>query len=388
MDTSDSDNHFDEILDAVRDFVRTRVVPREDEIEAADEVPGDLVSACKNMGLYGFAIPQEYGGLGLSMAEEVRLVFELGWTTPALRSMFGTNNGIAGHVLIEGGTEEQKKKWLPLLASGKIVASFGLTEPEAGSDPGSLTTRAIRDGDDWLITGSKRFITNAPSADAIFVFARTDPDAPATKGIANFIVPRDAKGLTVAPRDKKMGQAGAWSADVHLDGVRVPAANVVGGAEAVTSGFATAMRCLVRGRVHIAALCVGMADRLVDETVRYARERRQGGKPIASYQLIQGMIADSVTDLYAGRGLVLQTAAAWDAGTDRTVGPSAAKYFCSEMVCRIADRAVQVHGGSGYMRGVPVERFYRDARLFRIYEGTSQIQQVILARAVLGAAAR
>ncbi|HVV30815.1 MAG TPA: acyl-CoA dehydrogenase family protein [Mycobacteriales bacterium] len=379
---------LDAILAGVRDFIRTAVVPREDEIEQNDEVPADLVQAAKDMGLFGFAIPEQYGGLGLSMTEEARLVFELGWTTPSLRSLFGTNNGIAGHVLIEGGTEQQKHEWLPRLASGEVIASFGLTEPDAGSDPSTLTTRAVRDGADWVISGTKRYITNAPNADAIFVFARTDPDLPATKGIANFIVPAHSKGLTVGPKDHKMGQAGAWSADVYLDEVRVPARNIVGGPDATGSGFATAMRCLAHGRVHIAALCVGLADRLVDETVRFAAERKQGGKPIAAYQLVQGMIADSVTDLHAGRALVLETARGFDAGTDRKVGPSAAKYFCSEMVGRVADRAVQVHGGSGYIRGVPVERFFRDARLFRIYEGTSQIQQVIIAKAVLGAAAR
>jgi acyl-CoA dehydrogenase len=376
------------VITAVRTFVREAVVPREDEIEANDEVPADLVAACKAMGLFGFAIPEEYGGLGLSMSEEIRLVFELGWTTPALRSLFGTNNGIAGHVLIEGGTEEQKHEWLPRLASGDVVASFGLTEPDAGSDPSSLTARAVRDGDDWLISGTKRYVTNAPVADALFVFARTDPKAAATRGIANFIVPAVSKGLSIAPRDHKMGQRGAWSADVYLDDVRVPGANVVGGPDAIGTGFATAMRCLAHGRTHIAALCVGMADRLVDETVRFAQERKQGGKSIATFQLIQGLIADMVTDLHAGRALVIETARAWDVNADRKIGPSAAKYFCSEMVGRVADRAVQVHGGAGYIRGVPVERFYRDARLFRIYEGTSQIQQIIIAKATLGNAAR
>jgi acyl-CoA dehydrogenase len=377
-----------EVLTAVRTFIREGVVPREEEIEDNDEVPADLIAACKDMGLYGFAIPTEYGGLGLSLYEQALLVFELGWTTPALRSQFGTNNGIAGHVIIEGGTEEQKQRWLPKLASGEVVASFGLTEPDAGSDPSTLTTRAVHDGDDWLITGTKRYITNAPNADAIFVFARTDPDASATRGIANFIVPTGSPGITIGPKDRKMGQAGAWSADVYLDEVRVPAENIVGGPEATGSGFATAMKCLVRGRIQIAAMCVGMAARLVDESVRFAQERKQGGRPIGAYQLVQGLIADSVSDHLAGRAFALEAARAYDANTDRQIGPSAAKYFCSEMVGRVADRAVQIHGGAGYIRGVPVERFYRDARLFRLYEGTSQIQQLIVAKAVLGAAAR
>lgn len=379
---------LDEVLAAVRRFVREAVVHREEEIEENDEVPADLVAACKDMGLYGFAIPAEHGGLGLSMEEECRLVFELGWTAPALRSQFGTNNGIAGHVIIEGGTEDQKKFWLPKLASGEVVASFALTEQDAGSDPSTLTTRAVRDGDDWVISGSKRYITNAPNADVIFVFARTDPAVSATQGIANFIVPARSRGLTIGPKDRKMGQAGVRSADVYLDEVRVPGANIVGGPAATGSGFATAMKCLAHGRIHVAALCVGMAARLVDESVRFAQERRQGGKPIGAFQLVQGLIADSVTDYHAGRALVLETARAYDDMSDRKIGPSAAKYFCSEMVGRVADRAVQIHGGAGYMRGVAVERFYRDARLFRIYEGTSQIQQVIVAKAVLGPAVR
>jgi acyl-CoA dehydrogenase len=381
MDESD----FTDVLAAVREFVRERVVPLEAQIDEKDEVPDSLRDACKSMGLYGFAIPEEYGGLGLPLAQEVRLVFELGYTTPALRSMFGTNNGIAGHVLIEGGTEEQKRAWLPKLASGEVTASFALTEADAGSDPSALTTTARRDGSgEWVINGAKRYITNAPLADVFMVFARTNPDVPARRGISTFLVPRGTTGLSVGPKDHKMGQFGAWTADVYLDDVRVPHNALVGGDDGVDRGFVTAMRCLAHGRVHIAAVCVGMAERLVDESVAYAKTRQQGGRPIGSFQLVQGLIADSVTDYRAGHALVLATAAAYDAGTDTSVGPAAAKYFASEMVGRVADRAVQVHGGAGYMRGVPVERFYRDARLFRIYEGTSQIQQVIVARGVLG----
>jgi acyl-CoA dehydrogenase len=381
MDESD----FQDVLAAVREFVRERVVPLEPEIDEKDDVPASIRDACKSMGLYGFAIPEEFGGLGLPLSQEVRLVFELGYTTPALRSMFGTNNGIAGHVLIEGGTEEQKSEWLPKLASGEVTASFALTEADAGSDPSGLATTARREPDgSWLLNGSKRYITNAPLADVFMVFARTNPDVPANRGISTFLVPRGTPGLTVGPKDHKMGQFGAWTADVYLDDVRVPESALIGGADGVDKGFVNAMRCLAHGRVHIAAMCVGMAERLVDESVSFAQTRQQGGHPIGTFQLIQGLIADSVTDYRAGHALVLAAAAAYDAGTDTSVGPSAAKYFASEMVGRVADRAVQVHGGSGYMRGVPVERFYRDARLFRIYEGTSQIQQVIIARGVLG----
>jgi acyl-CoA dehydrogenase len=384
VDVSD----LNDVLGSVRTFIRNEVVPLEEQIDERDEVPASIVAQCKEMGLYGFTIGEEYGGLGLSATEEVQLAFELGWTTPALRSLFGTNNGIAGHVLLEGGTEEQKKAWLPRLASGEVTASFGLTEADAGSDPSSLTTTARRDGSDWVLNGSKRYITNSPVADVIMVFAKTNPDAPGNRGISTFLVPKGTPGLSVGPKDHKMGQFGAWTADVYLDDVRVPADAVVGGEEGIDNGFLIAAKCLAHGRLHIAAVCVGMAQRLVHETVEYAKTREQGGKPIARFQLIQGLVADSVTDTYAGRALVMETARAFDAGTDKIAGPSAAKYFCSEMVGRVADRAVQVHGGAGYMRGVAVERFFRDARLFRIYEGTSQIQQVIIARDALGKAAR
>jgi acyl-CoA dehydrogenase len=377
-------NELAEILAAVRDFVRKDVVPREEEIETTNSVPADIRQRAADMGLYGFTIPEQYGGLGMSALEESQLVFELGYTTPALRSLFGTNNGIAGHVLMEGGTEEQKMSWLPRLASGEVVASFALTEPGAGSDPAGLSTSATLSGDTWTINGSKRYITNAPTADVFMVFARTDPEAKGSRGITTFLVPRDTPGVTVGPSDHKMGQFGALTADVYFDDAQVPSSSVIGGDAGVGSGYLTAMRCLAHGRVHIAALCVGMATRLVDESVSYAQTREQSGRPIAVHQLVQGMVADSVTDMYAGRSLVLEVARAFDAGTDLRTGPAAAKYFCSEMVGRVADRAVQIHGGAGYMRSVPAERFYRDARLFRIYEGTSQIQQVIIARQVLG----
>jgi acyl-CoA dehydrogenase len=372
-----------EILATVRAFVRNDVMSLEAEIDETDDIPTHLRKAVKELGLYGFALPEEHGGLGLSMYDETRLVMELGYTTPSLRSLFGTNNGIAGHTLMVGGTPEQKAEWLPRIASGDTVASFALTEAEAGSDPSSLKTSARRDGAGWIISGSKRFITNAPSADVFMVYARTDPDAEPARGISTFLVPGASVGLTVGPKDHKMGQFGAWTADVYLDEVRVAHENLIGGDAGLHRGYLTAMQCLAHGRVHIAALCVGMAERLVDETVNYAASREQGGQIIGEYQLIQGLIADSVTDYRAARSLVLDVAREYDAETDRRTGPACAKYFASEAVGRIADRAVQVHGGAGYMRGIAVERFYRDARLFRIYEGTSQIQQVIIAKQAL-----
>jgi acyl-CoA dehydrogenase len=373
-----------DILATVRDFVRDEVVPAEEAIEEHDAIPDEIGRQAAAMGLFGFTIPTRYGGLGLDEVEEARLVMELGYTTPAFRSMFGTNNGIAGHVLLEGATDAQRTEFLPKLASGEWTASFALTEPEAGSDPSTLTTTARQDGSDWVISGSKRYITNAPSADVFMVFARTDPDASATKGISTFLVERDRPGLTVGPKDRKMGQAGALTADVHFEDVRVPGAMLVGDTPGL--GYATALRCLAHGRIHIAALCVGLMQRLMDESVAWAASRHQSGRAIGEYQLVQGMLADSQTDLMAARALVLETARAYRSGEDRRTGPSCAKYFASEAVCRVADRAVQIHGGAGYIRGVPVERLYRDARLFRLYEGTSQIQQLIIARQLLRAA--
>ena len=376
-----TETEFGELIEVLRDFIRREVMPAEAGIDESDEIPERLIAQAKEMGLYGYALPAEYGGLGLSVDQQVRLSMELGYTCPAFRSLFGTNNGIAGQVLVMGGTDDQRKQWLPRLASGEVVASFALTEPDAGSDPGSLVTSAVADGDGWVIDGLKRYITNAPAADVFMVFARTDPDAPRGKGIGVFIVPARLPGVSVAARDHKMGQAGAWTADVSFSGVRVPGDALVG--EAAAAGYATAMRSLAHGRLVIAALCVGVAARLIDESVGYARERTQGGRPIGEYQLVQGMLADSQTEYMAARALVLDAAVRYDEGSDRRLAPSAAKYFASEAVGRIADRAVQIHGGSGYIRGVPVERLYRDVRLFRIYEGTSQIQQLVIAREML-----
>lgn len=371
------------VLQQVRRFVRDAVIPLEDRIEQDDEIPTDIVQQAKDMGLFGFAIPERFGGLGLTMSQEVRLAFELSYTGPSLRSQFGTNNGIAGQVLLMGGTDQQQQQFLPKLASGELISAFALTEDQAGSDPAGLTTRAVRDGQDWIINGAKRFITNAPIADVLMVFARTDPDAAGSRGISVFLVPRDTDGITIAPKDVKMGQRGAWTADVHLDNVRVGPDMLIGGEAGQGRGFTIALRCLSHGRLHIGAVCVGIAQRLMDESVSYAATRVQGGKPIGQHQLVQGMLADSYAELSAARSMVLQLAEAYDRGEDRRAGPAAVKYFCSEMLGRVADRAVQIHGGYGYMRGYAVERLYRDARLFRIYEGTSQIQQLIIARELI-----
>ena len=367
---------FTHIRDSVREFIATRVIPREREIADNDAIPEDLRQACKDMGLFGYAIPQEWGGLGLDLAQDVELAMEMGYTSLALRSMFGTNNGIAGQVLVNYGTEEQKQQWLEGIASGEVVASFALTEPGAGSNPSGLRTKAVRDGDDWVITGEKRFITNAPLANLFVVFARTRPADENGTGIAVFLVPADTAGVQVGAKDAKMGQEGAWTSDVHFDGVRVPASALVGGNEDV--GYKAAMVSLARGRVHIAALSVGQAQRALDESVAYAATATQGGTPIGSFQLVQAMLADQQTGVMAGRALVRDAARAWVEETDRRIAPSAAKLFCTEMVGKVADLAVQIHGGTGYMREVPVERIYRDVRLLRLYEGTSEIQRLII----------
>lgn len=377
---------FADILAQTREFIRKEVMPREQEIADTDSIPDDIRRNAAAMGLFGYAIPQEWGGLGLDLTQDVELAMEFGYTSLALRSMFGTNNGIAGQVLVGFGTEDQKARWLADIASGAVVASFALTEPGAGSNPSGLRTKAIRDGDDWVIDGEKRFITNAPLAHLFVVFARTRPADENGTGIAVFLVPADTPGIEVAPKDRKMGQEGAWTADIRFTDVRVPHSALVGGNEDV--GYRAAMTSLARGRVHIAALAVGSAQRALDESVAYAATATQGGTPIGEFQLVQAMIADIATGVMAGRAMVREVAARYVSGADRRIGPSAAKLYCTEMVGRAADLAVQIHGGTGYMREVTVERLYRDVRLLRLYEGTSEIQRLIIGGGLVKAAQR
>jgi acyl-CoA dehydrogenase len=374
--TAVSSEDFRFVLRQVRDFVRNDVVPRENEIMRENAIPDDIRRAAAEMGLFGYAIPAEWGGLGLDLTQDVELAMEFGYTTLSLRSMFGTNNGIAGQVLVGFGTDEQRKTWLERIASGDVVASFALTEPGAGSNPAGLKTRARRDGTDWVIDGSKQFITNAPVADLFVVFARTRDAEGKDPGIAVFLVPADTPGLSVGAKDVKMGQEGSLTSTVAFDGVRVPAEALVGGEEA--TGYKAAMTSLARGRVHIAALAVGTAQRALDESVAYAAQSTQGGEIIGNFQLVQAMIADQQTGVMAGRALVRDAARAYVSGEDRRIAPSAAKLYCTEMAGRVADLAVQVHGGAGYLREVPVERIYRDVRLLRLYEGTSEIQRLII----------
>ncbi len=367
-----------QLKDTVRRFVRERLVPLEEHLEETDEVPGEIRREMADLGLFGLSIPAQYGGLGVDLVTEAEIAFELGWTSPAFRSVIGTNVGIGSQGIVIDGTEAQKQTYLPRLATGEIVGSFALTEPDIGSDAAHIKTKAERQGDVYVISGTKRYITNAVYADIFTLMARSDPDTPGAGGVSAFIVPSDSAGITLGQPDKKMGQRGTKTSDVILDGVEVPAANIIGGTPG--QGFKTAMKVLDRGRLHISAISIGAAERLIHEALSYACDRHQFGKPIAEFQLIQAMLADSRAEAYAARAMVLDAAARFDRGERITMEAACCKYYCTEMVGRVADRAVQIHGGAGYMSDYAVERFYRDVRLLRIYEGTSQIQQLVIAR--------
>ena len=370
----------DQLIETVRRFVTERLRPLEAQVAEDDAMPDDVVEEMKALGLFGLSIPESYGGLDLSMEDECLVGIELGRTSPAFRSTFGTNVGIGSQALVMFGTEAQKEKFLPGIASGEIITSFALTEPEAGSDSANVQTRAAKDGDHYVLNGAKRFITNANKAHLFTVMARTDPSKPGGGGVSAFLVERDSPGLTVGKSEKKMGQQGAHVSEVFFDNVRVPAANMIG---KEGEGFKVAMQVLDRGRLHISSVCIGVAERLIADCVAYASERKQFGQPLSSFQLLQGMIADSKTEALAAKALTLETARKRDLGQSVTMEAAAAKYFASEMVGRVADRAVQIFGGAGYIADYGIERFYRDVRIFRIYEGTSQIQQVIIARETL-----
>lgn len=376
-----------QFLDALDRFVTERLVPNEALVAEEDAIPPALVGEMREMGLFGMSIPEEYGGLGLTMAEEVQAAFILGRTSPVFRSLIGTNNGIGSQGIIIDGTAEQKATYLPALASGEMIASFALTEPNAGSDAGSLRMSARRDGDDFILNGTKRYITNAPRANIFTVFARANPETKGSSGVSAFLVEAGTPGLSLGTPDKKMGQKGSHTCDVILDDVRVPAANIIGGPERENQGFKTAMKVLDRGRLHIAAVCAGAAERLIRDSLIYAIDRKQFGEPIAEKQLVQAMLADSRAEAFAARCMIEETARRKDAGQNVSTDAACCKMFASEMVGRVADRAVQIHGGAGYMAEYAVERFYRDVRLFRIYEGTTQIQQLVIARNMIRDAA-
>lgn len=370
------------LLDTVSRFVRERLVPAETVVEETDQIPPAIVQEMKDMGLFGLTVPEEYGGFALTMEEESLVIMELGKTSPSFRSLIGTSVGIGSQGIVLDGTPEQKAKYLPKLATGEMIASFALTEPDAGSDAASLRTTAIRgtdsDGDHYIVNGTKRYITNAPQAGIFTLMARTDPSNKGAGGVSAFIVEAGTPGLSIGKIDKKMGQRGAHIADVIFENCRVPASQLIGGKEG--QGFKTAMKVLEKGRIHIAALCVGVAERMLKDALRYAIDRKQFGQSIASFQLVQAMLADSQTELYAARCMVMDAARKRDDGLNVSTEASCCKLFASEMCGRVADRAVQIFGGAGYLSEYSIERFYRDVRIFRLYEGTSQIQQIVIAR--------
>ncbi len=374
---------LNQLIDTVRRFVNESLIPLEEQVANDDLIPDKVISEMKELGLFGLTIPTEYGGLGLSTYEECLVVLELGRTAPAFRSIFGTNNGIGSQGLVMDGTQEQKDYYLPKLASGEIIGSFALTEPEAGSDSASVQTKAVLDGDDYVLTGTKRYITNAPTAGLFTVFARTNVDEPGSRGVSAFLVDADSPGLTLGKPYKKMGQQGAHICDVILDQCRVSQSKMIGGKEKLNRGFQTAMKTLDRGRLHISALSVGCAKRLIELSVSYSKDRKQFGQAISEFQLLQGMLADSQAECYAAETMVLDAAARRDRGENINMLASCCKLFATEMVGKVADRAVQIHGGAGYIDEYAVTRFYKDVRLFRIYEGTSQIQQTIIAKNLL-----
>jgi acyl-CoA dehydrogenase len=366
------------LLDNISRFVRERLIPNEERVAETDEIPPEVVGGMKEMGLFGLTIPEQFGGLELTMEEEVLAMLELGQASPAFRSLIGTTVGIGSQGILFDGTPDQKQKYLPRLATGELIASFALTEPESGSDAASLRTTAIRVGDHYIVNGTKRFITNAPQAGIFTLMARTNPEDKGAGGISAFIVDARSPGISLGKRDKKMGQKGAHTCDVIFENCRVPAANLIGGVEG--RGFKTAMKVLDKGRIHIASICVAVAERMLADALRYAVERRQFGQPIAEFQLVQAMLADSKAEIYAARSMVLDAARRRDDKLPVSTEASCAKLFASEMCGRVADRAVQIFGGAGYMSEYGIERFYRDVRLFRIYEGTTQIQQLVIAR--------
>ncbi|WP_339635882.1 acyl-CoA dehydrogenase family protein [uncultured Sneathiella sp.] len=373
------------MVDETRRFAREDLVPAEEHVEETDEIPPKIIAKIKELGFFGMTIPEQYGGLGLSMYEEASVVIEIGYAAPAFRSYFGTSNGVGTLGIIIDGTEEQRERYLPHIAKGDLIASFCLTEPGAGSDAASLTTRATRDGDHYVLNGTKRFITNSPHAGLFTVFARTGPKESRSAGISAFLIERDTLGITIGPKNRKMGFRGSHTADVIFEDCRVPAAALLGGSEGL--GFKTAMRSLDHARLHMSALATGLSLRLIDEGVAYANERQQFGKPIANFQLIQAMLADCEAEALASRAMVEKVSKMKDERLPVIKETACCKYFTTEALGRIADRVMQIHGGYGYIKEYPIERLYRDVRLLRIYEGTSQIQQLIIAGEMIKQAA-
>ncbi|MFQ3665374.1 MAG: acyl-CoA dehydrogenase family protein [Sphingomonadaceae bacterium] len=362
-------------------YVAERLIPAEPRVLEADRVPDDILAEMRAMGLFGITIPAAFGGSGFNVAQYVETIRLLSRAMPAYRSALSITVGMVATAIRRAGTPEQQAMWLPRLAAGAIC-SFGLTEPGSGSDAAALATRAERDGDAWVLNGTKRYITNAPMAELALVMARTNrANLPGNAHVSAFLVPMDSPGVRVGSPDRKMGQAGALIADIMLDDVRLGPEALLGGE--VGSGFRAAMQSLDNGRLSVAAGAAGYARRILETATRYATERKAFGESIASFQLIQAMLADSEAELYAAECMIADACRLADLGRRVTIEAAAAKMFASEACGRIADRCVQIHGGAGYLAEYEAERFFRDARLYRIYEGTTQILQLVIAKAML-----
>ncbi|GER10210.1 acyl-CoA dehydrogenase family protein [Variovorax boronicumulans] len=373
--------HFEALRADIRAFVRERWHPLEEQVSRDNDIPPDVVDELRRKGYFGWSIPEAYGGLGLTTEELVLCAMELSQSSVALRARVGTNTGIGSEALVADGTEAQKQRWLPRMATGELTGCLALTEPEAGSEASNVQSTARREGDHYVLNGSKRFITNAPVADVFTVIARTEDGSKGSKGVSAFLVER-GPGLTTGAPYRMMGQAGSFVSDVHFDECRVHADQLIGGRESM--GFQTVMKVLNKQRLHLAALCTGPAIRMLDLAMAHTSSRHQFGQAVADFQLVQAMIADSRTEIYAARSMILEAARARDRGEDVAMSASMCKYFASEMCGRVADRAVQMFGGSGYVADFsPIERYYRDVRLFRLYEGTSQIHQLNIAKLAL-----
>ncbi|MDP6390846.1 MAG: acyl-CoA dehydrogenase family protein [Alphaproteobacteria bacterium] len=376
-----SDQDFAEYLESIRRFTDEKLIPAERRVEDEEAVPEEIVDEMRRLGLFGMTIPEDYGGLGLSIEQQCLATMEFTRASCVYRARFSTTLGLSSQAILYNGTDDQKREWLLRMASGEATASFALTEPEAGSDAGALKTKAVPDGNGYVISGQKCFITNAIDADVFIVMARTDPETDDAKGISAFIVPASTPGIEVAPPDRKLGNHGSPTSQIFFDDCRVDGSTLLGGE--VGQGFKNAMAGINSARMHVASTCVSQATRLIEMSLAYAMERKQFGQAIAEFQAIQHMLADSHAETLAARSMTLETARKLDAGERPLADMSSSKYFASEMVCRVADRAVQIHGGAGYMAAFDVERFYRDVRLFRIFEGTSEIHKMIIAREMI-----
>jgi acyl-CoA dehydrogenase len=375
---------FNSFLKNVREFVRNKAMPCENEIELSDEIPHSLLNQLREDGYFGWSIPEEFGGAGLTTEELVLGALELSQAAVAVRARVGTNTGIGSEGIVVDGTSDQKQRYLPKLASGEWTSCLAVTEPDAGSEASNIKTTARRDGEDYILNGEKCYITNAPIADIFTIIARTDPNSKGSKGVSSFIVERSMFGLSTGKPYRKMGQAGSPVSDIRLIDCRVPAANLLGGVEG--KGFSTVMKALNKQRIHLAALSTGPAIRMLQMAIDHAKTRIQFGRPIADYQLIQAMIADCQTEIYAAKSMIIETACKRDRGEDVVLEASMCKYFATEICGRVADRCVQIFGGAGFVADhSSIERWYRDIRLFRLYEGTSQIHQLNIAKQILAA---